>query len=52
MIAFLNAANADLGGRPLDLAVDSDEGLEAVLRLLRASGERAAPVGPARRDIA
>lgn len=35
MIAFLNGEHPDLGGRPLDLAVNSDAGLDAVLRTLR-----------------
>ncbi|MBX3564745.1 MAG: DUF2384 domain-containing protein [Sphingomonas sp.] len=30
MIAFLNTHDDALGGRPIDLAVESDEGLEAV----------------------
>jgi len=35
MIAFLNGNHPDLGGRPLDLAVNSDAGLDAVLTTLR-----------------
>lgn len=31
MMAFLNSAHDDLIGRPLDIAVDSDAGLNAVL---------------------
>jgi len=34
MIAFLNAEHAGLGGRPMDLAVNSDAGLAAVLDAL------------------
>ncbi|MBB5714334.1 antitoxin Xre/MbcA/ParS toxin-binding domain-containing protein [Sphingomonas aerophila] len=34
MIAFLNEQHAELGGRPLDLAVNSEEGLHAVLAVL------------------
>lgn len=36
MIAFLNSEHADLGARPLDVAINSDDGLAAVLRLLPA----------------
>jgi hypothetical protein len=35
-IEFLNAHNDDLGGRPIDLAVESPEGLAAVEKLLAA----------------
>jgi hypothetical protein len=34
MIAFLNTRHEALGGRPLHLAIESDEGLERVERLL------------------
>ena len=34
MIAFLNGQHDELGGRPLDLAVNSEEGLHAVLAIL------------------
>ena len=34
-IAFLNAVNAELGGRPIDLAVASDQGFAAVERSIR-----------------
>ena len=34
MIAFLNQQHHELGGRPLDLAVNSEEGLLAVLAVL------------------
>jgi hypothetical protein len=34
VIAFLNTDNEHLGGRPLHLAVDSDEGLSRVQGLL------------------
>jgi hypothetical protein len=33
-IAFLNGEDAELGGRPLDLAVASESGLEAVERAI------------------
>ena len=42
MIAFLNTDDAQLGGRPLDLAVDSDDGLDAILVRLRESVSAAA----------
>ena len=35
MIAFLNTPHASLDGQPLQLASESDEGLERVERLLR-----------------
>lgn len=35
-IAFLNGHDEDLGGRPLDLAVASEHGLEAVERAIDA----------------
>lgn len=38
--AFLNNDHADLGGRPLDVALFSDAGLLAVERLIRREGER------------
>lgn len=34
-IAFLNAENSELGGRPLDLATASAAGLQAVEEMLR-----------------
>ena len=40
VIAFLNTHDESLGGRPIDLAVESADGLEAVARLLET---RAAP---------
>ncbi|RYY23150.1 MAG: DUF2384 domain-containing protein [Sphingomonadales bacterium] len=36
MIAFLNTHDDDLGGRPIDLAVESDAGLKAVEAALAA----------------
>jgi hypothetical protein len=36
MIAFLNTHDDALGGRPIDLAVESDEGLQAVEAALAA----------------
>lgn len=45
-MAFLNEPCADLGGRPLDVAIDSDVGLGRVSALLNArasaSGDRGA----------
>lgn len=38
-IAFLNTHHDALGGRPIDLAVASDEGLDAAERELAALGE-------------
>jgi hypothetical protein len=35
MIAFLNTRDASLDGQPLQLAIESDEGLERVEQLLR-----------------
>jgi hypothetical protein len=35
MIAFLNTCHAALGAQPLQLAIESDEGLERVEQLLR-----------------
>lgn len=35
--AFLNTARDDLGGRPIDIAIASDEGLERVLATLAAA---------------
>ena len=35
MIAFLNTRHAALEGKPLQLAIESDDGLERVERLLR-----------------
>ncbi len=37
VVAFLNTHNDALGGRPIDLAVESAEGLAAVTALLAAS---------------
>lgn len=37
---FLNSHHAGLGGRPLDLAVESDAGLEAVEKAIRIEAER------------
>ena len=37
VVAFLNTHNDALGGRPIDLAVESPEGLAAVTALLAAS---------------
>lgn len=43
VMAFFNEHSETLGGRPLDLAVDSDEGLEGVVALLNErSGEASA----------
>jgi hypothetical protein len=42
VVAFLNTQDDELGGRPLDLAVDSDEGMARVLEVIAA---RAAPQG-------
>lgn len=47
---FLNNDHAGLGGRPLDIALQSDAGLLAVERAIRAeadapSARRAAPAG-------
>jgi len=39
-IAFLNTAHEALGGRPLDLAIGSDEGLSAVEQYLAAHAAR------------
>ena len=36
MASFLNTEDLHLGGRPLDLAIDSDHGLTAVLAALSA----------------
>lgn len=36
MVAFLNTHDEALGGRPIDLAVESDEGLKAVEAALAA----------------
>lgn len=41
MINFLNVEHPELGGRPLDVAMNSDEGLKAVLEILSAT--KAAP---------
>ena len=38
MVAFLNTHDDALGGRPIDLAVESDEGLKAVEDALAAKG--------------
>lgn len=40
-IAFLNATHAELGGRPLDLATQSEPGLADVMALLRRSPQAA-----------
>lgn len=36
VIAFLNTHDAELGGRPLDVAIESDEGLARVEQVLAA----------------
>jgi uncharacterized protein (DUF2384 family) len=41
VLAFLNSPHPDLGGRPLDLALASDEGLEAVEAAIAAQAGRA-----------
>ena len=38
VLAFLNTDDATLGGRPLDLAIASDEGLAAVTAMLAEEG--------------
>lgn len=38
-MAFLNSDHDELGGRPLEVATTSDEGLEAVERVLAAIGD-------------
>lgn len=43
MIAFLNGEHPELGGRPLDLAVNSDKGLAAVLTMLQPAVGATAP---------
>jgi hypothetical protein len=35
VIAFLNSSHGDLGRQPLQLAIESDEGLERVEALLK-----------------
>lgn len=42
-LAFLNGDNAQLRGRPIDLAVASDGGLQSVLVYLEASPEHGGP---------
>jgi hypothetical protein len=39
-IAFLNSDNQKLGGKPLQLALDSEDGLLRVERLLASMNER------------
>jgi hypothetical protein len=43
VVAFLNTEDASLGGRPLDLAIASDEGLAAVTVMLAQAGSAPAP---------
>lgn len=53
VMAFFNAHSDALGGRPLDLAVDSDEGLTRVTSVLREAAfvpvntSAVHPIGPA-----
>ncbi|MGE4324275.1 MAG: antitoxin Xre/MbcA/ParS toxin-binding domain-containing protein [Sphingobium sp.] len=37
-IAFLNTPNDELGGRPLDVAIRNDEGLNAITQAIKARG--------------
>ena len=43
VLAFLNTPHDGLGGRPLDVALESDEGLVAVLAAIDAEAARADP---------
>lgn len=43
VVAFLNSADATLGGRPLDLAIASDAGLATVTAMLAQIETPAAP---------
>lgn len=43
-IAFLNTAHQGLGGRPLDVAIESGDGFERVVRAVAQAADEAQPV--------
>ncbi|MBB5720094.1 hypothetical protein FHR23_003054 [Stakelama sediminis] len=47
-VAFLNEYHDTLGARPIDLAIESEEGLRAVERVIRNFGESEAGYGKGR----